>query len=110
MSVRRGAPQTQHEASGALARKAAPAPVPGIREPGPYARDQVTEETRTRGQYCKKRAAGFRGGRSCRPRLLPQGERNAFGRSCARCQGGRGPCYAVTVMLTFCCHKIARQL
>jgi hypothetical protein len=31
-------------------------PLPGIREPGPYARDQVREETRTHGQHGKKRA------------------------------------------------------
>jgi hypothetical protein len=34
-------------------------PLPGIREPGPYARDQVREETRTHCQHCKKRAAGI---------------------------------------------------
>jgi hypothetical protein len=45
--------------SDALVKKAATAPLPGIREPGPYARDQGREETRTPGQQGKKRAAGF---------------------------------------------------
>jgi hypothetical protein len=52
-----------------LAKKAAPAPSAGYEGAGTYERDQVMEETRTQGQHGKKRAAGFRGDRSCRPRL-----------------------------------------
>jgi hypothetical protein len=53
-----------------LGKESGPGPLCRVSgEPGPYARDQVREETRTPGQHCKKRAADFGGGRSCRPRL-----------------------------------------
>jgi hypothetical protein len=59
MGVRPGAtdPSTKHAAL--WQRKRSRPPLPGIREPGPYARDQVREETRTHRQQCKKRAAGL---------------------------------------------------
>jgi hypothetical protein len=54
-----GAPPPKHKAKRSpWHRKRPRPPLPGIREPGPYARDQVREETRTLRQRCKNRAAG----------------------------------------------------
>jgi hypothetical protein len=45
-------------------------PLPGVREPGPYARDQVREETRTHRQALQKAGHGFAS--SPHERLPPQ--------------------------------------